>query len=961
MLKYKLNRVRYKSSQLDVLCDVNVIPRLRTRFIWLITWPLLRKFYFCDRIDSFPLICTLFQVFSTVSYFFNCVFIFHVLQPLSYSAASWHQSSNQPSTDTHGPVVPEWNFREKSDHSVASTIRQYSKTGATNQSTPANSTPWTNNAPWTLGATTKPAKCSAQSILASNSGAPQSTTLPFAKPRKAHPWTAQPAAETNNVFRVFVFTKRRNTANPLMGTGQAGAAGTTAAGAVAPGFSTERASVTIRCRVMVAESARVIVSSTSCVISTLAGVIERWKVAQNCLSAWKLLVDKNVETGFFDVSTFFSQNQPFFETKSGVFIQNQQKWRALTQFQRFRYKGKPQLNDFRQEQCSNKNNQVLYLGTYHTWNSVENSNHQHAHQDTSQCDLICTSKQRGIALNMGHPVKDGTRCSYLNPYGICIRGDCIKVGCDNNIGSQKTFDKCGQCGGENRNCQQVWKNWNILDSGRSSGSRKKSSSSRSKSSSRKNSSSGKKSRRGYIRTDIQVPKGAWNVVIYTMSQTNYTLALKNKGKKGKKAYFLNSRKSLKKGKVPKKAVSVEDGNYYMFHTVHGRGTQMLNMTNQKLNSDLQVYLVEPRIKKSSRASSRGGSMSRLSAGSSGADSQGMPPPPEIRAYFWMTKTEAAKLQTVSRKRTGKKSSKNSLGSKSSSKSGSVTNSEISTKSDQKTQKSQNSELTTKTSSSRRKRRRMYQWQLKAWSMCSVTCGNGVRTPEFQCKNTKKKRQVPDKYCIRKQKRPTVKNQSCGSPCPKTTWFIGSWGHCSRTCGNGGYQTRMVRCHESRPVSTSRGSGNSDTTQVVVHDGKCQQATGVAKPMERRECNRVACPNRWRVGSWSSCSATCGEGFKRRQVVCRASRGSEANCQGKSEWKKIDFFKKKWLKKNFGWKQLRPFFWNNDLISWKTSILARWFLRSQSRQNIILKVWKPDIQICSARTIFVRFPYTFDFY
>ena len=161
-------------------------------------------------------------------------------------------------------------------------------------------------------------------------------------------------------------------------------------------------------------------------------------------------------------------------------------------------------------------------------------------------------------------------------------------------------------------------------------------------------------------------------------------------------------------------------------------------------------------------------------------------------------------------------------------------------------------------------------------MCSVTCGNGVRTPEFICKNTKKKRQVPDKYCIRTQRRPSIKNQSCGSPCPKTTWFIGSWGHCSRTCGNGGYQTRMVRCHESRPVSTV----DKSVTQVVVHESKCQQSTGMNKPVERRECNRVACPNKWRVGSWSSCSATCGEGFKRRQVVCRASRGSEASCQGK---------------------------------------------------------------------------------
>lgn len=50
---------------------------------------------------------------------------------------------------------------------------------------------------------------------------------------------------------------------------------------------------------------------------------------------------------------------------------------------------------------------------------------------------------------------DGTRCSYKDPYSICVRGECVKVGCDKEIGSNKIEDKCGVCGGDNSHCRTV--------------------------------------------------------------------------------------------------------------------------------------------------------------------------------------------------------------------------------------------------------------------------------------------------------------------------------------------------------------------------------------------------------------------------------------------------------------------------------------------------------------------------
>lgn len=51
-------------------------------------------------------------------------------------------------------------------------------------------------------------------------------------------------------------------------------------------------------------------------------------------------------------------------------------------------------------------------------------------------------------------VVDGTPCSP-DSSSVCVQGKCIKAGCDSKLGSSKKFDKCGICGGDNRNCKKV--------------------------------------------------------------------------------------------------------------------------------------------------------------------------------------------------------------------------------------------------------------------------------------------------------------------------------------------------------------------------------------------------------------------------------------------------------------------------------------------------------------------------
>lgn len=42
-----------------------------------------------------------------------------------------------------------------------------------------------------------------------------------------------------------------------------------------------------------------------------------------------------------------------------------------------------------------------------------------------RCHLYCQSKETGDVAYMKQLAHDGTRCSYKDPYSICVRGECV--------------------------------------------------------------------------------------------------------------------------------------------------------------------------------------------------------------------------------------------------------------------------------------------------------------------------------------------------------------------------------------------------------------------------------------------------------------------------------------------------------------------------------------------------------
>lgn len=91
----------------------------------------------------------------------------------------------------------------------------------------------------------------------------------------------------------------------------------------------------------------------------------------------------------------------------------------------------------------------------------------------------------------------------------------------------------------------------------------------------------------------------------------------------------------------------------------------------------------------------------------------------------------------------------------------------------------------------------YVWTFKEFAPCSATCGGGVQQREVQCVSQTTLEQVDDTLCD-VGTRPQERQQCEQVACPPS-WVEGAYEKCSKPCGEGGVQTRQVRC-ESRVTS-----------------------------------------------------------------------------------------------------------------------------------------------------------------
>lgn len=84
------------------------------------------------------------------------------------------------------------------------------------------------------------------------------------------------------------------------------------------------------------------------------------------------------------------------------------------------------------------------------------------------------------------------------------------------------------------------------------------------------------------------------------------------------------------------------------------------------------------------------------------------------------------------------------------------------------------------------------------------------------------------------------------------WQTRDWSICSATCGSGGRQTLLLHC-----------------TNALGREVSISSCHHLPKPSpSTRACLVKDCPASWVAGEWSSCSSSCGHGYRKRQVSCQ---------------------------------------------------------------------------------------------
>ncbi|XP_042674181.1 A disintegrin and metalloproteinase with thrombospondin motifs 14 [Centrocercus urophasianus] len=398
--------------------------------------------------------------------------------------------------------------------------------------------------------------------------------------------------------------------------------------------------------------------------------------------------------------------------------------------------------DFRAQQCSKRDSYYTHRDSKHAWLPYEHPD------DAQKCELICQSEGTGDVVFMNQVVHDGTRCSYRDPYSICVRGECVHVGCDKEVGSLKQEDKCGVCGGDNSHCRTV-----------------------------KGTLAKTPKQLGSVLKMFEIPAGARHVQIEEMEPASHSIAVKNQATGN---FILNA-----SGQETTSKAFIEMGLEWEYTVEQGKESVK---TSGPLQEAISVLLV-PR-----EEAVRSSLMYRyiIHEDLLPLISNNNVLLEEMDSYEW-----ALKSWSQCSKACGGGIQYTKYGCR--------------RRSDNRMVHRNLCDNSKKPKPIRRRCNLQEcsqpTWVAEEWSACSKSCGKlGLQVRAVQCVQRLRdgtNRTLHAKYCS--AERPETRRPCSRLPCP-AQWRTGAWSQCSASCGDGVQQRQVVcrgeesggRCHGDKP-------------------------------------------------------------------------------------------------------------------------------------------------------------------
>ncbi|XP_061676169.1 thrombospondin type-1 domain-containing protein 4 [Syngnathoides biaculeatus] len=435
-----------------------------------------------------------------------------------------------------------------------------------------------------------------------------------------------------------------------------------------------------------------------------------------------------------------------------------------------------------------------------------------------QCELTCRPAGYRFYVRQAERVRDGTPCFNVTSNDVCVGGQCLTEGCDGVLGSGSVLDKCGVCGGRDSSCQKVTGSFQNVTVPL-----------------------------GYHKI-LDIPAGATFINITERRASPNYLAMRS----GTGASVVNGRWAVdppgeyQAGGTtftyarPRAQAESDEDRGESLRAPGPTSTQLhlyIIFHQQNPGIDYEFYIpVEkkegetPRERQLARASLRspltvsieepppaGPPLSIPSFPTSSLSSSSLFSPPLVD--HWAAERSRPRSSAPNR------------------------NARIPPRTD----------LPLDTQSP-------FVWRRGALSQCSVSCGKGHQYRDIICIDRHTDDEVPERKCDSATK-PVPEEEPCNVHACPPFWEASAWSECSVSCGPG-MQQRQLQCRQS--------FGNRST---MVHPQRCANLT---PPDSTQACQLQLCSH-WEVGSdWSTCSVDCGVGKRTRSVRCVSDQGSVVN-------------------------------------------------------------------------------------